>query len=123
MQDFYEAVAEFNEKRDDWGKSPTYLKDLLLNTVEETGELWHIIKWVNDEDKLHNQLEDHDEEVKDYVGDQLYILFKLCWMTGVDPEEALKNTLQENRERFPVEEMDDVNHGNPNADGMDKKRS
>lgn len=111
-------VREFNKARgweNDWN-----IKDLLINITEEGGELWNLIKWIDDE-KQKEVLADKKEEVSDYIGDTLYIILKIANQTGVDATEALSNTLKEFERRMPAEIMKKVRHANKFAGGIDNK--
>ena len=47
------------------------MKDLLLNITEEGGEMWNLVKWVDDnsQKKIVNEKKG---EVSDYIGDTLF---------------------------------------------------
>jgi len=96
------------------------IKDLLLNITEEGGEVWNLIKWVDDE-KQKKVVEEHKEEVSDYIGDTLFLLLKIANQAGVNSEEALQNTLDEYEKRMPPEIMKKLKHANKLAEGYDNK--
>ena len=111
-------IKEFDQARgwkDNWN-----IKDLLLNITEEGGELWNLIKWVNDE-KQKEVVNTHIEEVSDYVGDTLFLLLKIANQTKVDVSQALQNTLEEYEKRMPPEIMKKVETANKLAGGWDNK--
>ena len=97
------------------------IKDLLLNITEEGGELWSLIKWVDDE-KQKQIVEKKKEEVSDYIGDTLFLLLKIANQTKVDVQIALQNTLDEYEKRMPPEIMKKVKHANKLAGGVDDKK-
>ncbi len=101
--------------RNDWN-----IKDLLLNITEEGGELWDLIKWVNDE-KQKEVINNNKEKVSDYIGDTLFLLLKIANQTKVDASQALQNTLEEYERRMPAEKMKQVKHANTKAGGIDNK--
>ena len=112
------AVKDFDEARgwsNDWN-----VKDLCLNMSEEIGELWNLIKWVND-DKQREIVEKNKEEVSDFVGDALFLILKIANQTGVDAETALKNSLKDYEKRMPADEIKKVGHANKLAGGFDSK--
>lgn len=125
IQDMQNLIAKFNEARG-WGKTSKYdsafLKDFLLNMIEEVGEVWHIIKWVDGETQKE-LVEKHKAEFEDFVGDQLYLILKIAYLLDIDSEKALQNTLDEYEKRFSVDNMDNVKHGNPYAGGIDNKEN
>jgi len=111
-------IKEFDNARgwkDDWD-----IKDLLLNITEEGGELWDLIKWVNEE-KQKEVLKKKKDEASDYIGDTLFLLLKMANQMGVNVEQGLKNTLKEYEKRMPPEIMKKVKHANKNAGGIDNK--
>ena len=113
-----DKIREFDEARgweDNWN-----IKDLLLNITEEGGELWELIKWIDDE-KQKEIVSKEKVEVSDYVGDTLFLLLKIANQTGVDVEKALQDTLDEYEKRMPPEVMKKVKHANKLAGGVDDK--
>jgi NTP pyrophosphatase (non-canonical NTP hydrolase) len=113
-----EKIRQFDEARG-WGNSWD-LKDLMLNITEETGELWTLVKWI-DEEKQKKVIEEKKEEVSDFIGDTLFLLLKIANQTKVDAEKALNNTLNEYEKRMPPEVMKKVGHANKLAGGVDNK--
>lgn len=101
--------------QDNWN-----MKDLLLNITEEGGEVWSLIKWIN-EDKQKEVVKNHKEEVSDYIGDTLFILLKIANQAKVDAGQALQNTLDEYEKRMPPEVMKKIGHANKLAGGADNK--
>ncbi len=118
IKEFQDKIREFDKARG-WD-SQWNLKDLLLNITEEGGELWSLIKWINDE-KQKEVIENHKGEVSDYIGDTLFLLLKIANQTGVDAEQSIRNTLQEYEKRMPPEIMKKVGHANKLAGGVDNK--
>lgn len=119
MKKSQEIVRKFNDERE-WSKS-WCMKDLLLNVVEETGEIWNIVKWLREE-KIQAILENHHDEFEDYVGDMLYLVYKIAYLSGVDSEKAFKRTMKEYEERFPIEKTKGK-HTNIYAGGFDGKHA
>ena len=96
------------------------LKDLLLNITEEGGEIWTLIKWVEDE-KQRQIVKDKIAEVSDYIGDTLFLILKIANQTGVDANQSLQNTLDEYEKRMPSDTMKKVGHANKLVGGVDNK--
>jgi NTP pyrophosphatase (non-canonical NTP hydrolase) len=96
------------------------VKDLLLNITEEGGEMWNLIKWVNEE-KQKEIVKEHKEEVSDYIGDTLFLLLKIANQAKIDVSKSLENTLNEYEKRMPPEVMKRVGHANKLAGGVDNK--
>ena len=115
-----QEVADFNLKRG-WDKDTKYLKDFLLNMCEEVGEAWHLIKWIDYEEQK-KVIAEHKDKFKDFIGDQLFLILKVAWLLDINSEEALKETLAEYEERFPVDKIKEVKHSNIYAGGIDGKQ-
>lgn len=111
-------IREFDEARG-WSNHWN-LKDLMLNINEEVGELWTLIKWV-DEEKQKMVISEHKEEVSDFIGDTMFLLLKIANQTKVDSQVGLENTLKEYEKRMPPEVMKRVGHANKLAGGGDNK--
>ena len=111
-------IKNFDESRG-WENSWN-VKDLLLNINEETGELWNLIKWVDDE-KQKQIIKNNSEEASDFIGDTLFLLLKLANQMNVNSQKALQNTLDEYEKRMPSETMKKVGHANKLAGGIDAK--
>ncbi len=113
-----EWIKKWNEKRD-WGKI-VETKDLMLNMTEEIGEAWNVIKWIHEEDQLKTVIKENKGEFEDFIGDVLYLTFKLAYILGIDSEKAIKRTMNDYEKRFPEEEVKGK-HGNLRFGGIDKK--
>lgn len=123
FQEAIDEVEKFNEERG-WGKKSKYnaafLKDFLLNMTEEVGEAWNIVKWLEKEE-LEQQVTKYKIEFEDFVGDQLYLIFKIAYLLDINPAEAFEKTMSDYDKRFPKDKMKEVKHGNPLAGGIDNK--
>lgn len=117
MKEYQQRVKEFNDRLD-WSNFSS-MKDLLLNMSEEIGEMWNVIKWVDTETQK-KLVKENKEEAENFIGDMLYLIFKVAYLCDVDPEKALKDVLDEYEKRFPVEKAKG-NHGNVRAGGVDLK--
>lgn len=120
IEELQKKIKEFDEARgwqDHWN-----FKDLLLNITEETGEVWNLVKWIDDK-KQKEIVKENKDEVSDYIGDTLFLLLKLANQTDVDSSRALNNTLKEYEKRMPPEKMKEVGHANKLAGGIDEKEN
>jgi len=118
IKEAQDKIKEFDRARgweDGWN-----VKDLLLNITEEGGEMWNLIKWIDDE-KQKKIAEEKKAEVSDYIGDTLFLLLKIANQTKVDAQKALQDTLDEYEKRMPPEVMKKVKHANKLAGGVDDK--
>ncbi len=118
IEEAQDKIKMFDEARG-WENSWN-IKDLLLNITEEGGEVWNLIKWIDDE-KQKKIISEHKEEISDYIGDTLFLLLKIANQTKVDASQALQNTLDEYEERMPPEIMKKVGTANKLAGGWDNK--
>ena len=118
LKEIQERVRKFDEARgwkDSWD-----LKDLLLNITEEGGEMWNLIKWVDNE-KQKKVVTENIAEVEDYIGDTIFLLLKIANQTGVDVEKSFNTTMEDYEKRFSPEVMKEKKHGNKLAGGWDNK--
>jgi len=118
IKEAQDRVKEFDVARG-WGEDWN-IKDLLLNITEEGGELWDLVKWV-DEGKQREVIAENKAEASDYVGDVLALVLKLANQMGVDAEVALNQTLSDYEKRMPADVMKKVGHANKMAGGVDDK--
>ena len=114
-----EKIQKFNTDRD-WGEV-SEIKDLMLNMNEEIGEMWHLIKWINEEEQIE-MIEKHKDEVGNFIGDMSYLLFKIAFICGIDLEEQSIKVLEEYEKRMPVDKIKIHKHGNKLAGGYDNKQ-
>ncbi|MEK6861581.1 MAG: MazG-like family protein [Nanoarchaeota archaeon] len=117
MQEIQNRIKKFNDERG-WS-TPESIKDLLLNINEEVGEFWNIIKWV-DTEKQQRLIKDNKEEVENFIGDMLYLVFKIAYLSNVDSKKAIEGVLEEYEKRFPIDKVKGT-HANTKAGGVDLK--
>lgn len=118
LKEAQDKIEKFDEARGwngDW-----HLKDLALNINEEIGELWNLIKWV-DEEKQRKIIEEQKEEAGNFIGDTLFLLLKMANKMGIDTEQELEKVLEEYEKRMPAEKIKEVGHANKLAGGVDNK--
>lgn len=118
MKEFQEKIKKFDEARG-WDKSWN-IKDLCLNMNEEIGELWNLIKWVDDA-KQKAIIEKNKEEANDFIGDMLWIILKMANQFGTDAELELQKVIEEYEKRMPADKMKEVGHANKLDGGWDNK--
>ena len=115
MKETQNRIKEFNDLRD-WSH-PKCIKDLLLNINEEIGEFWNIIKWVDTETQ-QRLISEEKEEVRNFIGDMIYLILKVAYICGIDSDEAIKEVMEEYEKRFPADKLKG-NHANLRAGGAD----
>ena len=119
MMEAQQCIKEFNDKRN-W--STAHYKDLLLNITEEVGEIWNVIKWV-DIEKQKQLIKENKGEAENFIGDILYLVFKLAYLWDVNSEKSFKDVMDEYEKRFPVKETLEKKHANKLAGGIDLKEN
>ena len=117
MRNAQNKIKQFNDLRE-WS-NPGCVKDLLLNMTEEVGEMWNIIKWVDTETQ-QKLICENKREVDNFVGDMLYLIFKLAYLCDVDSHQAIQKVMEEYEKRFPVDKVKG-GHANTLAGGIDLK--
>jgi NTP pyrophosphatase (non-canonical NTP hydrolase) len=118
IKEAQDEIEKFDKARGwsgDW-----HLKDLALNMNEEIGELWNLIKWV-DEEKQRKIIAEEKEEAGNFIGDALFLLLKMANKMGINSEEELQKVLEEYEKRMPSEKMKEVKHANKLSGGWDNK--
>ncbi len=118
LREAQQQVIKFNQERN-WLEPNSDIKDLLLNMNEECGEAWNLIKWL-DLSSQRMMITKQSEQWLDFVGDQLYLIFKIAALTGVDAQQGFENTMKEYQKRFPVDKVKGK-HSNLYAGGYDGK--
>ncbi|MBI2043006.1 hypothetical protein HYT25_01310 [Candidatus Pacearchaeota archaeon] len=117
LNEIQEKIRKFNDERE-WS-TLEHMKDLLLNMTEEVGEMWNLIKWI-DAEKQQEMIRKNKEEVENFVGDILYLILKIAYLSDVDSEKGIMDVLEEYEKRFPIEKVKG-SHANVRAGGFDDK--
>jgi len=118
IKEAQEQIKKFDEERgwqNNWN-----IKDLCLNLNEEIGELWNLIKWV-DEEKQKEIIKDKKEEAENFIADALWIILKMANQMDVDAKKEFDKVLEEYEKRMPADRMKEVKHANKLAGGIDNK--
>src|SRR3989344_5553719 len=102
LNEIQEEIKKFNDERE-WSTEGS-IKDLLLNMNEEIGEFWNIIKWVDVETQTR-LIKENKEEVDNFIGDMLYLILKVSYLSGVNPEKTIGEAIEEYKKRFPIGEL------------------
>jgi NTP pyrophosphatase (non-canonical NTP hydrolase) len=118
MKDSQNKIREFDEERG-WSESWN-LKDLCLNMNEEIGELWNLIKWLDDK-KQKEIVEANKEEASNFIGDALWIILKMANQMNVDAKNEFDKVFEEYKKRMPAKKILEVGHTNKLAGGIDEK--
>lgn len=118
VEESQDRIKKFDVKRG-WDNNWD-LKDLCLNLNEEIGELWNLIKWVDDE-KQKQVLKDNHAEAENFIGDALFIIFKMANQMGVNAKKSVVEVIEELEKRMPIEKIKEIGHANKSAGGFDDK--
>ena len=118
IKELQNKIAEFDNARG-WENSWN-VKDLMLNMSEEIGELWNLMKWVDDE-KQKELVEKNKEEVENFIGDVLFLIIKIANQAKIDVDKSIQDVLNEYEKRMPPEIMKKLKHANKKAGGFDEK--
>ena len=118
MRKYQDKILEFDRARG-WD-GHWNIKDLCLNMTEEVGELWNLIKWVDD-DTQKKIISKNKEEADNFIGDALFIILKLANQMGTDAGTELQKVLDEYEHRMPPDKMKEAGTANKLAGGYDDK--
>jgi len=97
-----ELVKAFCEARD-WDQFHTP-KDLSIGISTEAGELLDLFRFKSDsqiKESLKN--EQYRTKVQHELSDVLFFVLRLAQMNGIDLSESLKQKLELNNQKYPVE--------------------
>lgn len=121
MKDLQKEIGEFVDERK-WAET-YHVYGIMLNMIEEIGEGWNVVKHLEKDDKLLRKvIKENHVELEDFIGDLMFLNFKLAHVLNVDAEKAVRERLDEFEERFPAEFMrNNTFAGNRKAGGIDLK--
>jgi len=120
VKESQEKIKKFDAERG-WSKNWN-IKDLCLNLNEEIGEMWHLIKWIDDE-KQKEVVEKNKEEAENFIGDSLFLILKMANQMNINAKKSLDDVLEEFEKRMPAKKMKEVGHANKLAGGVDNKEN
>lgn len=94
------TLLEFRRERD-WEQFHNP-RNLAAAIAIEAAELQEIFLWASD-DEIDARVTDHRLAISHEVADVMILLSYLCNDLGIDIENAVKEKLKINREKYPVE--------------------
>jgi NTP pyrophosphatase (non-canonical NTP hydrolase) len=97
MKELFQKVVEFRDKRN-W-KQFHNAKDLAISLSLEASELLENFQWKTSEEAVKENL----ENIKDEVADVVIYAMLLSNELGFDLEEAIKQKIKKNEQKYPVE--------------------
>ncbi|MBY9001696.1 MAG: nucleotide pyrophosphohydrolase [Candidatus Heimdallarchaeota archaeon] len=99
MEKLTMKIVEFRDARD-WENFHTP-KNLALSLIIETGELFEIMQW-KDDNQLFVELDKIKPKLKDELADVAIYLFLLAHEFNIDLELAIAEKIEKNWEKYPV---------------------
>ncbi|MGI6009224.1 MAG: nucleotide pyrophosphohydrolase [Methanomethylophilus sp.] len=94
-------AADFCRERDwDQYHNP---KDLAIGIASEAGELLEIFRFKDPQEFKPMQDSPHYEEIREELADVLYFVLRFAQTNNIDLEDALRDKLRKNAEKYPVE--------------------
>ena len=97
IKEIQDKLARFAEERD-WNQfhSP---KNLVMALTSEVGELNELFQWLTEEQS--NNVD--KDEVRQEIADIIIYLLRLSDMLDIDSEEAVKEKIEINAKKYPVD--------------------
>ena len=110
LNEMREQIRQFNLDRD-WDKFH-HPKDVLLALVGEVGELAECYQWLTDE-QLNAIKADPEKKrkIEEELADVMMYLMILSYKTDVDLSKAVKEKLEKNKIKYPLDKSKGV-HSN-----------
>ncbi|MFZ5352278.1 MAG: nucleotide pyrophosphohydrolase [Bacillota bacterium] len=101
LEELMHEIIRFRDERD-W-KQFHKPKDLALSLSIEAAELLECFQWKNDED-IEKMLQNEDKiKIEEEVADIAAYLILLCDSMDIDLLAAIKDKIEKNRNKYPVE--------------------
>lgn len=101
-KELIKKIIQFREERD-WGQFHT-IKDLCLGLGVEVSELQEIFLWKTDQ-QMSDVINSKRKDIENELADVFIFLSYLCHDLDVDIELAVKNKIQINETKYPIEEF------------------
>lgn len=92
-----EKILKFRDDRN-WSQFHNP-KDLAISISLEANELLELFQWKNSQETLENNLNELQDELADII---IYCVL-MADKTNIDLEEAIKQKLKKNKDKYPVE--------------------
>ncbi|KGE17585.1 nucleotide pyrophosphohydrolase [Paenibacillus wynnii] len=97
MNELIEKILEFRQERD-WEQFHNP-KDLAISLNLEASELLELFQWKTSEEALENNI----DKIRDELADIFYYILLISNDLGIDLEDALRNKMIVNEEKYPVD--------------------
>jgi dCTP diphosphatase len=93
-------IKQFRDQRD-WMQFHDP-KNMSISIVLEASELLEHFQWKNKQE-VEKYIKENKEEIQDEIADVAMYLFELADNLNIDLAEAMKNKLEKNSKKYPVE--------------------
>lgn len=103
-----QEIREFCEERE-WTQFHTP-KDLAIGISTEANELLEIFRF-KDESKQEKMLQEEESrtEIEEELADVIFFILRFADLYDIDVENALKDKLEKNRNKYPKSKLDSIN--------------
>jgi len=95
-----DMIKQFRDERD-WMQFHDP-KNMSISIVLEASELLEHFQWKTKEE-ARQYVKEHKEEIQDEIADVAMYLFELADNLGIDLLDAMKNKMEKNKKKYPVE--------------------
>ena len=107
VEELKEKVKKFCEDRDwDQFHNP---KELAIGISTEANELLQIFRFKSEEDMKTLMSSEKKTEVEEELADVLYFVLRFAQMNNIDLSDAVKNKIEENNKKYPLEKSKGCN--------------
>ena len=107
IDELKEMVKEFCEARD-WNQFHNP-KDLAIGISTEANELLQIFRFKSEEDMRHLMSSERKDEIEEELADVFYFVMRFAQMNNIDLSQAVKNKIDKNNKKYPVEKAKGCN--------------
>lgn len=97
LEEMQKAIADFCTERD-WDQFHNG-KDLAIGISTEANELLDLFRFKSPEEAL----ESHPEEIREEIADIFFFLLRFAERNNIDLDEALREKMEKNSRKYPVE--------------------
>lgn len=107
IDELKEMVKEFCEARD-WNQFHNP-KDLAIGISTEVNELLQIYRFKSEEDMRQLMSSERKDEIEEELADIFYFVLRFAQMNNIDLSQAVKNKIDKNNKKYPVEKAKGCN--------------
>lgn len=107
IEELKEMVKEFCEARD-WNQFHNP-KDLAIGISTEANELLQIFRFKSEEDMRQLMSSERKDEIEEELADVFYFVLRFAQMNNIDLSQAVKNKINKNNRKYPVEKAKGCN--------------